>query len=183
MSALSAAASKEDGDTIKNLQARVADLEAQLYAVGAGGVGKMEQPQVEQEPVAYYVMNGVALFQLFRSKSQADALAYDLQKRHDLSGSPAHFHVVPLYTRPQPKRQPLTDERIYKMGLEHKRIAKDGAEWFDRESFARAIEAAHEIGGEAKTRMCPSTYYECSRGCGDGGCKDFSDAHGIGGEA
>ena len=29
-------------------------------------------------------------------------------------------------------------------------------------------------------RMCPSTYYECSRGCGDGGCKDFSDAHGIG---
>ena len=59
-------------------------------------------PVVEQEPVAYYVMNGSALFQLFRSKSQADALAYDLQKRHDLSGSPAHFHVVPLYIRPQP---------------------------------------------------------------------------------
>ena len=39
------------------------------------------QPQGEQEPVAYYVMNGAALFQLFRSKSQADALAYDLQKR------------------------------------------------------------------------------------------------------
>jgi hypothetical protein len=72
----------------------------------------LEQPQVEQEPVAYYVMNGAALFQLFRSKSQAEALVYDLQKRHDLSGSPAHFHVVPLYTRPQPKRQPLTDEQI-----------------------------------------------------------------------
>lgn len=39
MSALSAAAQDEDGDIIKNLQARVADLEAQLYAVGAGGVG------------------------------------------------------------------------------------------------------------------------------------------------
>ena len=39
MSALSAAAQDEDGDIIKTLQARVADLEAQLYAVGAGGVG------------------------------------------------------------------------------------------------------------------------------------------------
>ena len=39
MSALSAAASDEDGDIIKTLQARVDDLEAQLYAVGAGGVG------------------------------------------------------------------------------------------------------------------------------------------------
>ena len=45
MSAFAAAASDEDGDTIKTLQVRVADLEAQLYAVGAGGVGKMERPQ------------------------------------------------------------------------------------------------------------------------------------------
>ena len=45
MSAFSAAAQDEDGDRIKTLQARVADLEAQLYAVGAGGVGKLEQPQ------------------------------------------------------------------------------------------------------------------------------------------
>ena len=45
MSAFSAAAKDEDGDIIKTLQARVADLEAQLYAVGAGGVGKLEQPQ------------------------------------------------------------------------------------------------------------------------------------------
>ena len=45
MSALSAAAQDEDGDIISALRARVADLEAQLYAVGAGGVGKLEQPQ------------------------------------------------------------------------------------------------------------------------------------------
>ena len=50
MSALSAAASDEDGDIIQNLQARVADLEAQLYAVGAGGVGNMEQPQCVDWP-------------------------------------------------------------------------------------------------------------------------------------
>lgn len=103
----------------------------------------LEQPQVEQEPVAYYVMNGSALFQLFRSKSQADALAYDLQKRHDLSGSLAHFHVVPLYTHPQPKREPLTDEEI--------KIIDDGVHFHEAPDwslrFARAIEAAHGVKG------------------------------------
>ena len=39
MSAFAAAASDEDGDTIRDLRRQVADLEAQLYAVGAGGVG------------------------------------------------------------------------------------------------------------------------------------------------
>ena len=94
----------------------------------------MENSQDTNEPVAYYVMNGAALFQLFRSKSQADALAYDLQKRHDLSGSPAHFHVVPLYTHPQPKgeQEPLNGEEIHRLWDEI-----DG--WFN---FARAIERA-----------------------------------------
>ena len=154
MSAFSAAAQDEDGDIIKTLQARVADLEAQLYAVGAGGVGKLEQPQTvtdchqsqpqgEQEPVAYYVMNGAALFQLFRSKSQADALAYDLQKRHDLSGSPAHFHVVPLYTHPQPC-QPLTDGQINRLIADGK-LPLSGNPY----EVARAIERAYGIGGDA----------------------------------
>ena len=158
MSAFSAAAQDEDGDIIKTLQARVADLEAQLYAVGAGGVGKLEQPQSvtnchqsqpqgEQEPVAYYVMNGAALFQLFRSKSQADALAYDLQKRHELSGSPAHFHVVPFYTRPQPKREPLTDEQI----SDELNFAIETPTQAERAAFRKGIklaERAHKIGGE-----------------------------------
>lgn len=235
MSLLSAATNDEDGDIIKTLQARVADLEAQLYAVGAGGVGKLtaqgvedsallgniespfnacmhqehckwkhqahhpeqrldivpagwklvpvepttkmidaarsqssfpagvwramlaaaphppvvEQPQGEQEPVAYYVMNGAALFQLFRSKSQADALAYDLQKRHDLSGSLAHFHVVPLYTHPQPQRQPLTDEQIFDLAEQFGEFRYGDAQGHKRIDFARAIERAHGIGGEA----------------------------------
>ena len=153
MSALSAAAQDEDGDIISALRARVADLEAQLYAVGAGGVGKLEQPQSVtnchqsqpqggQEPVAYYVMNGAALFQLFRSKSQADALAYDLQKRHDLSGSLAHFHVVPLYTRPQPKREPLTEMEIVEL-----RQLTPGTLDVQFVKFARSIEAAHGVKG------------------------------------
>ena len=71
MSALSAAASDEDGDIISALREklgrahalcrirldRIRELEAMLYAVGAGGVGKVEQPQVEQEPVAWLMRN------------------------------------------------------------------------------------------------------------------------------
>ena len=42
----------------------------------------------------------------------------------------------------------------------------------------RLAAAAIRVGGQTPTaRMCPSTYYECQRGCGDGGCKDFEDAH------
>ena len=213
MSAFSAAAQDEDGDITKTLQARVADLEAQLYAVGAGGVGSpvarqdhpeqhldmvpegwklvpvepadsqiraaqdtwwyacncetywdqiyaamiaaapqppvVEQPQVEQEPVAYYVMNGAALFQLFRSKSQADALANDLQKRHDLSGSLAHFHVVPLHTHPQPKREPLTDAQINGHRLALPYDGGDLPDPWDFKQGVRAAERAHRIGGEA----------------------------------
>ena len=47
--------------------------------------------------------------------------------------------------KPTPEKQPLSSERIYEIGLKHKRIAKDGFEWFDREGFARDIEAAHGI--------------------------------------
>ena len=149
MSALSAAASDEDGDTIKTLQARVADLEAQLYAVGAGGVGKLEQPQSvtnchqsqpqgEQEPVAWI--------------------------EHEWSGSGLrHLHFerpaptvrdevvrpvwTPLYTHPQPPRQPLTDEAVRK-------LIPPWAAWKyevghdEAIKFARAVEAAHGIGGE-----------------------------------
>jgi hypothetical protein len=35
----------------------------------------------------------------------------------------------------------LTDEEIYGEGRNHEKFAKDGSEWFDRGSFARAIEA------------------------------------------
>ena len=108
-------------------------------------IAALEQPQGEQETVAYYVMNGAALFQLFRSKSQADALAYDLQKRHDLSGSLAHFHVVPLYIRPQPPRQPLTEERIDAL-----RLATGYAADLQRfTNIVRTLERAHGIGGDA----------------------------------
>ena len=43
----------------------------------------------------------------------------------------------------QPQREwvGLTDAEIYSEGGEHEKFAKNGNEWFDRGSFARAIEA------------------------------------------
>jgi hypothetical protein len=35
----------------------------------------------------------------------------------------------------------LTDEEIYGEGSKHEKFAKNGNEWFDRGSFARAVEA------------------------------------------
>jgi len=47
-----------------------------------------------------------------------------------------------LYTAP-PKREwvGLTSDEIYTEGGKHEKFAKNGGEWFDRDSFARAIEA------------------------------------------
>lgn len=81
------------------------------------------------------------------------------------------------YEKPQPKRDPLTDAEILKLGW----AVTPYANQMEMLSVARAVERAHEIECEAKTRMCPSSYCECSRDCGDGGCKDFSDAHGADG--
>ena len=46
------------------------------------------------------------------------------------------------------------------------------------EGYDRIFGKTKDKTKESKERMCPSTYYECSRNCGDGACKDFIDAHG-----
>ena len=73
MSALSAAAQDEDGDTIKNLQARVADLEAQLYAVGAGGVGSTVARQDHPEQHLDMVPAGWKLVPVEPTEEMRDA--------------------------------------------------------------------------------------------------------------
>lgn len=47
--------------------------------------------------------------------------------------------ILYLYT---PRREwvSLTDEEIYGEGNNHEKVAKDGSGWFDRGSFARAID-------------------------------------------
>jgi hypothetical protein len=48
----------------------------------------------------------------------------------------------------QVKREPLTEQQIGGIGRACEHFDKNGNEWFDRWTFARAIEAAHGIGGK-----------------------------------
>ena len=59
----------------------------------------------EPEPVAYQVRNGWVNIALYERQIDAENYAKDQQKRHDLSGSIAHFCVVPLYTSPPANNQ------------------------------------------------------------------------------
>lgn len=185
MSALSAAASDEDGDIIKTLQARVADLEAQLYAVGAGGVGNMEQPQCvdwpevdrllktvkyligiaergsgrkmrnDDETVEQFVLSYVR--SLEQPQGEQEPLFWYRPCRDGLYEGPLHKSQiervrkesggwVPLYTHPQPKRQPLTDEQIMQAVRHLYQSDHAAGMGFTGDlDVARAIEAAHGI--------------------------------------
>ena len=63
----------------------------------------------EPEPVAYQVRNGWVNVAIYQRQIDADNYAKDQQKRHDLSGSLAHFCVVPLYTAPPAPSVPDAD--------------------------------------------------------------------------
>ena len=96
-------------DQIHQLQARIADLEAQLYAIGAGGVGQSIQPPVQadtaapaqppaahQEPVAWRVHPfdyGVGSKGVYALTMLLDQV--EMWKRKG-------WRVEPLYTAPQP---------------------------------------------------------------------------------
>ena len=97
----------------------------------------VEPPQGEQEPVAWAVMQGGAI-----------CWEADYPFSNEPGWCDSDQQSVPLYTRPQPKREPLTDEAV--LG-----VAKSIEIQFDSErlneqiddilAFARAIEAAHNI--------------------------------------
>ncbi|MGL4297364.1 MAG: hypothetical protein ACRCTG_16770 [Aestuariivirga sp.] len=86
------------------------------------------KPHVEQEPVAWVAPNFGFLF-----PDREAALRY-------LENIESHDAPWPIYTHPQPKREPLTDEQI-------KDIWR-GSSHMDVIAVARAIERAHGIGGE-----------------------------------
>ena len=74
------------------------ELNAAIPALRAA----LAQQPTTPEPVAWVVMNGVSKYQVCGAKAPADALCSEMQKRHDLSGSLAAFHVLPLYTHAAP---------------------------------------------------------------------------------
>ena len=91
-----------------------------------------DYPQGEQETVAWLTIEVMGP----RTK-------VDVEWEDQLQKLPSGIYK--LYTSPQPRREPLTDEQIGKIGSEHEKFTKGGSEWFDRWTFARAIEAAHNI--------------------------------------
>ena len=96
--------------------------------------------QPEQEPVAWGFQNtaitGSNRWMMLREEVPAD---------DQYNGA----LWTPLYTTP-PQRKPLTDEEIYSLADSLEIWNEDDEEWIlDPNTFARAIEAAHGIGGEA----------------------------------
>lgn len=95
-----------------------------------------EQPQGAQEPVAW------ALY-------CADKLCFVGLNRHPLDGYHTDWSFRPLYTRPQPQREPLTDEQIAEVLIAETNGRSTEIGFKTLRAFARAIERAHGIGGEA----------------------------------
>lgn len=125
------------------------ELKEQLEAVGAGGVGPLIRPQVEQqdEPVASasawfaLVMNAAAEIE------DASNCLQDADAKRVATSAAKHYRNAAnaLYTRPQPK-QPLTDEQIAAAIHAWFSVGRKGDD-FDARMRA-AIEAAHGIGQE-----------------------------------
>jgi hypothetical protein len=95
-----------------------------------GGLAQPEQPTieqsliVEQEPVAWLRVDGMKAMVADEKEAWIEAQQSELVAEY----------TIPLFTSP-PKRQPLTDETLYELLYEKDFI-----------QFARAIEAAHDIG-------------------------------------
>jgi hypothetical protein len=99
-------------------------------AVDAGAALRTALAEPEQEPVAWGVFEDRNLHDPCFTRKDAEELAR-------LKGT--HAVVQPLYTHP-PQRKPLTEEEIVQISIDTP---------VNLHAFARAIERAHGIGGEA----------------------------------
>ena len=96
------------------------------------------QPAPVQEPVAWDVFNGICHHSTHGTESSAKAMAAEMQKNHDLSGSIAAFNVKPRISTPPAAQRPwvgLTQDELDAMfsnTIKGKKLVK----W-----VARAIEA------------------------------------------
>lgn len=120
-------------------KAKCEELEAMLDAVGAGGVGQSIKPQIlaDTAPAAWAIYSDDGTAIRLWSKDKATA-----QDAADKFGLP----LVPLYTAPQPTRQPLTENEISlayfdALGSEHIPGRENGVVL----RLARAVEFAHGI--------------------------------------
>lgn len=158
----------EAAHELRTMQARIADLEAQLHAIGAISVKQSIRPQAQppapqQEPVAWRVHPfdyGVGYKCVYAMTMRPDQV--EMWKRKG-------WRVDPLYTAPQPTENlncksnqkrlatlwgyvkqdlahhPLTDEQIVAVANKARAAEAGNAGYILPISFARAIEEAHGI--------------------------------------
>jgi hypothetical protein len=98
-----------------------------------------------QEPVAWQVMVEDEAMNEFSIKD----IAHDWCIQQKRVGSPYSYWIRPLYTAPPAAhRQPLTEEQIREL-WDGRVVPVFGKIGINPIVFARALEAAHKIGGEA----------------------------------
>lgn len=152
----------EAAHELRAQQARIADLEAQLYAIGAGGVGASIQPQAQpdtaqipdvrirtsapdapQPPAAQ--QNPVGYMRWKNGSAE-----YVSVKRWEVPFD-GDWHTI--YTAPQPTQQPLTEVMVHDLLVavcsdgsvpSLQKVKEKAPHIFE---FARAIESAHGITG------------------------------------
>ena len=123
----------------------------------------LEQPQVEQEPVAWRCFDGEGDYEYRTEEPDKDTRSW--AARYNREWEPLYTHSQNLnckstqhrlatlwgYEKPQPPRHPLTDEQITELADAHMeafaQFVGAGEVWFEGEKeFVRAIERAHGIG-------------------------------------
>lgn len=153
---------------LRTMQALIADLEAQLHAIGAISVKQSIRPQAQpdtaahQEPVAWK----------WRYKDgELSSVAFDTREQCESNSDGVAGEAVPLYAAPRPTenlhcksnqkrlatlwgyvkqdlaRQLLTNEQIVAIANKSRAAVAGDAGYILPISFARAIEEAHGITG------------------------------------
>ena len=108
----------------------------------------LEQPQVEQEPVAWIENIGGGIgYNPYHDAARKlpDGVRFDLYthpQNLNCKSNQARLATLWGYEKPQLFRQPLTDEQIVDLVGNCADVAGG---WFRYHTFARAIEAAHGI--------------------------------------
>jgi hypothetical protein len=104
----------------------------------------MNKPMTKQEWMAYLEQTWDAA-QEEAWAEQAQPVAWISHSDNLLSWDKLYDHMEPLYTAP-PQRQPLHDMAVFDLADTH---LYEGSKNYGVLAFARAIEAAHGIKGEA----------------------------------
>lgn len=69
--------------------------------------------QQQAEPVAWEVRNGVVTHNFYKTAEDAEEVARDMQKSHDLSGSIAAFNVRAVYAQPPAVADPVARDELF----------------------------------------------------------------------